>query len=280
VYADRLEENSSFQLGMLQLLTFVAGQVLESLPMRERSSTATLRLVTEAPADEPGLALWQYAVPEEPVEEYIPEEVPEPVPVPAEPEEMAAEEAVIEEAAPVEETPEPEVEEPQEAAEAAGFEMEEAVEEPIEAVEEVEEEAAPVEVVPPTEVAPPTEVSPPTQVAPPAAGAEVAPPEDVDGPGWAFTTRRFSSEGGDDVGHEEARRLARLLVTEIKLYNEEQVEEGRRGRNIYRTLKEDIDRSRQIYEERIDETVRTDSDYFRDELVKILAAGDEEVMGI
>ena len=140
----------------------------------------------------------------------------------------------------------------------------------------------PVEVAPPTEVAPPVEVAPPTTaVQPPsAAGAEVAPPEDVDGPGWAFTTRRFDSEAGEDATHEEARRLARLLVTEIKLYNEEQVEEGRRGRNIYRTLKEDIDRSRQIYDERVDEAIRADTDYFREELVKILAAGDNDVMGI
>ena len=74
--------------------------------------------------------------------------------------------------------------------------------------------------------------------------------------------------------------MARLLVTEIKLYNEEQVEEGRRSRNIYQSLREDIDRSRQIYEERIDEAIRTDTDYFREELVRILAAGDAEVLGI
>jgi hypothetical protein len=87
-------------------------------------------------------------------------------------------------------------------------------------------------------------------------------------------------EGEEDSTHEEARRLARLLVTEIKLYNEEQVEEGRRSRNIYQTLREDIDRSRQIYEERVDEGVRTGTDYFHDELVRILAAGESEVLGV
>ena len=295
LYADRLEEHSPFLLAMLQILTYVAGQALESLPMRQRSGTATLRLVTETPAEEPGLELWQFLAPDEPTEESAPEVVEEPVPVPAGPEKLVAAEAFVETPAPVEEIPEPETEPWEATAEEAGFEVEEVAEQEVEAVEELEEEMAaevpaveepvaeiepPAAVEAPTEViAPPTEVTPPTQVASPAAGAEVAAPEDVDGPGWAFTTRRFASEGSEDAGHEEARRLARLLVTEIKLYNEEQVEEGRRSRNIYRTLKEDIDRSRQIYEERIEEAVRMDTDYFQEELVKILAAGNAEVLG-
>jgi len=317
LYADRLAEQSPFLLALLQILTYVAGQALESLPMRLRSGTGTLRLVTETPAEEPGLELWQFLAPEEPMEEPAPAFVEEPVPVPAEPEELAAEEAFIEPPPPIEEIPEPATEPWQETAEEAGFEVEEiveaeeervaaepAVEEPVveaveeevvevaeeevvEVAEEVIEEVAPPEVEEPVaeieaaaEVTPPpTEVAPPTEAVSPAAGAEVAAPEDVDGPGWAFTTRRFTSEGSEDAGHEEARRLARLLVTEIKLYNEEQVEEGRRSRNIYRTLKEDIDRSRQIYEERIEEAVRMETDYFQDELVKILAAGNAEVLG-
>jgi hypothetical protein len=296
LYADRLEEQSPYQLAMLQILTYVAGQALESLPMRQRSGTATLRLVTETPAEEPGLELWQFLAPDEPQEDLAPEAVEEPVPVAAGPEELVAEEAFVEAPAPVDEIPEPQAEPWEATAEEAGFEVEEAVEEEVEEAEESPEEMVaeeptivepvaeiepPPAVEAPTEViAPPTEVTPPTQVAPPAAGAEVAAPEDVDGPGWAFTTRRFTSEGSEDAGHEEARRLARLLVTEIKLYNEEQVEAGRRNRNIYEVLREDIDRSRQIYEERIDDTVRTEADYFHDELVRILAAGESEILGL
>jgi hypothetical protein len=80
--------------------------------------------------------------------------------------------------------------------------------------------------------------------------------------------------------HEEARRLARLLVSEIKLYNEEQVEEGRRHRDIYPRLQDDIDRSRQMYEERVDPRVRDEVDYFELEMVNILAAGDSGALGI
>ncbi len=105
--------------------------------------------------------------------------------------------------------------------------------------------------------------------------SEFAPPAELDGPGWAFGDRKNE----DDAGHEEARRLARLLVTEIKLYNEEKVREARESGSLYEALKEDIDRSRRIYSERIEETVRDSSDYFQDELVRILAGGDASALG-
>ena len=109
---------------------------------------------------------------------------------------------------------------------------------------------------------------------------EVRPPSGVDGPGWAFATTRVPVSPSDETMHEEARRLARLLVSEIKLYNEEQVEEGRRNRDIYERLKEDIDRSRQMYDERVDPRILRSTDYFYQELVRILAAGDSRALGI
>jgi hypothetical protein len=51
--------------------------------------------------------------------------------------------------------------------------------------------------------------------------------------------------------HDEAKRFARLLVSEIKLYNEAKVNAGRRDGNLYEKLKEDVDRSRQMFDERI-----------------------------
>jgi hypothetical protein len=83
-----------------------------------------------------------------------------------------------------------------------------------------------------------------------------------------------------DERHEEARRFARLLISEIKLYNERAVLEGRERGNIYRRLKEDIDRSRQMYNERIPADVRGSTDFFQEELVRILAEGRPEALGI
>jgi hypothetical protein len=80
--------------------------------------------------------------------------------------------------------------------------------------------------------------------------------------------------------HDEARRFARLLVSEIKLYNESKVDEGRKQRDLYERMKEDIDRSRQMYEERIPDEVRRQSNYFYEELVRILADGNAELLGL
>jgi hypothetical protein len=78
----------------------------------------------------------------------------------------------------------------------------------------------------------------------------------------------------------EARRFAQLLVNEIKLYNEQAVQEGRAEGNLYRRLKEEIDLSRQMYEERIPETDRAGSDFLYEELVRILANGHAEALGL
>ena len=94
------------------------------------------------------------------------------------------------------------------------------------------------------------------------------------------TTAAPRAHSGEEALHEEARRLARLLVSEIKLYNEEQVEAGRRNCDIYERLREDIDRSRQMYEERVDPRLVKSTDYFYQELVRILGAGDAKTLGI
>ena len=109
---------------------------------------------------------------------------------------------------------------------------------------------------------------------------EVAPPPDLSGPGLAFSSSRGVRASGESALHDEARRLARLLISEIKLYNEDQVAEGRRNRDLYHRLKDDIDRSRQIYEERVHESVRESSDYFQQELVRSLAGGDPRALGV
>ena len=83
-----------------------------------------------------------------------------------------------------------------------------------------------------------------------------------------------------DERREEARRFAKLLVSEIKLYNERAVLEGREHGDLYERLKEDIDRSRQMYDERIPEDVRSGSNFFYEELVRILADGRAEALGI
>jgi hypothetical protein len=84
----------------------------------------------------------------------------------------------------------------------------------------------------------------------------------------------------DERKHEEARRFARLLVSEIRLYNEQAVQTGKLARDVYGHLREDIDRSREMYEQRVSAEVRADSNYFHDEMVRILADGDADALGV
>jgi hypothetical protein len=77
---------------------------------------------------------------------------------------------------------------------------------------------------------------------------------------------------------DEARRFARLLASEIKLYNEREVSVGRERGDLYARLKEDIERGRRLYEERVPADVRSGADYFYEELVQVLANGRAEAL--
>lgn len=89
-----------------------------------------------------------------------------------------------------------------------------------------------------------------------------------------------SVQSDDEVrAHNDARRFARLLVSEIKLYNEPKVVEGRRSHDLYERLKEDVDRSRQMYEKRVSASVAAKFDYFYDELLHTLGEGDPGKLG-
>lgn len=79
--------------------------------------------------------------------------------------------------------------------------------------------------------------------------------------------------------HNDARRFARLLVSEIKLYNEQKVTDGRESGNLYEHLKEAIDRSREMYDKRVQPAVASKFDYFHYEVVNSLADGQDSKLG-
>ncbi|HSB09006.1 MAG TPA: hypothetical protein VLM38_05805 [Blastocatellia bacterium] len=98
-------------------------------------------------------------------------------------------------------------------------------------------------------------------------------------PSSSFASPSSHAVDDEEKAHNDARRFARLLVSEIKLYNEHKVAEGRRSGDLYDRLKEDIDRSRQMYEKRVTPGVAAKFDYFYDELVGTLAEGDSGKLG-
>ncbi len=80
--------------------------------------------------------------------------------------------------------------------------------------------------------------------------------------------------------HDDAKRFARLLVSEIKLYNEAQVNAGREHKDLYERLKDDIERSRRMYAERVPDHIHSSTNYFYEELVRTLANGDPSLLGM
>jgi hypothetical protein len=123
-----------------------------------------------------------------------------------------------------------------------------------------------------------------TPVAPPAPASVLdgaAAPSTPVAPPPGFVPRARALRGADDPQRavDDARRIARLLVSEIKLYNERKVAEGRAAGDLYVRLKDDIERSRQVYAERTPEHIRATADFFHEELVRILAEGKPEALG-
>ncbi len=100
-------------------------------------------------------------------------------------------------------------------------------------------------------------------------------PSGLDGP----VERAPDAPGALSEDEEAARRYARLLVSEIKLYNENTVNDGRAKRDLGFRLKNEIARARSLYEERISESVRSRSPFFKQELVRTLAGGDPSLIG-
>ena len=295
------------ELAPLQVLVQVAQLTLD-LQLHRKSSAAQIPAKPEPirePAPQVEAALAESAPevhvpePDSPVEETQSEEIVQPVPVEAESEPAATVEPQVVQ----EEPPAPVVEPVYEAAPPAA--MHEPVPEPA---------VRAFEVAPPApEVAPVHAATPPARefFVPPAAPAETielpepppvvaltpvaapqhepaarysfaAPPTAVHAPAPAAfappVPAATAAPAALDPAHERARRFAKLLVEEIKLYNQSKVAEGRARGDLYSRLREDIEKSRSAYQKRYGESVR-DVDYFTQELMRILADNNRAVMG-
>ena len=81
--------------------------------------------------------------------------------------------------------------------------------------------------------------------------------------------------------HRKAYRSARVAVQDMLAYpqNKAKVEEGRKNKTLYRSLKEDIDKTRETYQKKYGQTAARSFDYFHYELVIKLAENDPEALG-
>ncbi|HKG46177.1 MAG TPA: hypothetical protein VKB02_05590 [Pyrinomonadaceae bacterium] len=256
LYADSAGlDSESINLEALETLVTVSGMAVELLSAARGGAQAPKRAVEEAPAP-----VEQPQPSYEPASEYTPEPEPEPESAP-EPSFSGAE--TIENYQPAyEETPSHE----QAPVEPSSFVEAVPVEDPAGVFEDslaTAEESSITGEEPPAWNTPPVEAVAPSRRR---YGQDADLPVEVHGD----EERRL---------HNDARRFARLLISEIKLYNEQKVAEGRIEHDLYDRLREYIDRSREMYDKRVKAEVASRYDYFHGELVNTLAEGDASKLG-
>jgi hypothetical protein len=111
--------------------------------------------------------------------------------------------------------------------------------------------------------------------APQASAADHAPDPAPVSPG------RFSASAGIPTGlpegervkHERARRLARVLASDIAIYNKEKRDRGVAEGNLVAVLGYEIKKSWEVYKERVTPEMANSTPYFRDALNEMLADG-------
>ena len=94
----------------------------------------------------------------------------------------------------------------------------------------------------------------------------------------AASTPAAPVTAADEDEEAAARRFARLLVSEIKLYHGDSVAAGLRDGDLAIRLGGEISRARALYEQRVPPHVRQRGLYFEDELVRTLANGDSSLL--
>jgi response regulator RpfG family c-di-GMP phosphodiesterase len=76
--------------------------------------------------------------------------------------------------------------------------------------------------------------------------------------------------------YDEARRLARLILSDIIIYHPQKVEVGIRDNTFFEVLKDEIDEGRQYYDSRVPFRVRRDSEIFTETLQQFVQMKREE----
>lgn len=70
--------------------------------------------------------------------------------------------------------------------------------------------------------------------------------------------------------HEKAKRLARLIVEDLILYNQSKIREGIKNDTLFEVLDREIEAARRYYEKSVDPAVAREADYFNWALVDLL----------
>ena len=85
-------------------------------------------------------------------------------------------------------------------------------------------------------------------------------------------TKKFSKRGRPD---DRARRLARVLVSDILCYNQDKRDQALVDGNLMTILGDEIKKSWELYKEKVGPDVASSTNYFMEALNEILADGQE-----
>jgi predicted Zn finger-like uncharacterized protein len=78
--------------------------------------------------------------------------------------------------------------------------------------------------------------------------------------------------GVDPEAIEKARRFARIIVSDIALYNQQAVVEGLRNGTFYELLKDDVREGRELYEKRVPPAIKAMKDYYQEAFDDFIAS--------
>ena len=81
----------------------------------------------------------------------------------------------------------------------------------------------------------------------------------------------------DPEAVEKARRFARIIVSDIALYNQDAGTEGLKRGTFYAMLQADIDEGRELYEKRVPTAIRAKKDYYQEAFDNFIAAQEKNV---
>lgn len=138
---------------------------------------------------------------------------------------------------------------------------------PAPAAEEVPAAAAEEVPAPAAEETAPTEQAPVAVEEAPAPAPVPAAPVDVD-------------SLPDDLKqlHKKAKRFAKVTVQELSMYKKDEVVKGRENKDLYKRFKDEIDKSKALYDKRFQKIAGHNIDYLYNELVRVLAENDPSAL--
>lgn len=83
--------------------------------------------------------------------------------------------------------------------------------------------------------------------------------------------------GNNSANEDDAKRFAKFLISEIRLYENYKFERGLKNNNLHESLKDEIERARRMYKKRVPNAEF--ERHFDDALIEVLADGDKSKLG-